>query len=113
MKHFGLAQHHKDCLIESFKTHLTPGTVIVYGSRVQSNFTEHSDIDLVIQDTGHTDRHILAELQDHIDESNFPYLCDIQYLDSIKNPTLRDHIAHMGQVLFHSPDHQSVKAISK
>ena len=101
MNKFGLTPHQTNHLIVLCKRHLSQGTVVVYGSRAKGNFTERSDIDLVIQDAGTTDRHLLAELHDQIDESNIPYLCDIHYFDEINNPQLRDHILRIGQVLCH------------
>lgn len=35
-----------------------------------------------------------------IDESDFPYLCDLQYLEEIKNPHLLKHIQRIGKVFY-------------
>lgn len=113
MNRFGLAQHHIAELAESFKAHFTQGTVILYGSRAKGNFTERSDINLVIRDAGTLDRHILATIQDEIDESDVPYLCDIQYFEDIRNTVLREHIVLVGQVLLSITYLHKAKAISK
>jgi len=60
----------------------------------------HSDLDLVIADADTTDRYALAELKDDIMESDFPYLCDVFYLEEIANPSLLEHIKNDGKILY-------------
>jgi predicted nucleotidyltransferase len=67
-------------------------------------FTERSDIDLVVVGAGTTDRHWLANLQDLIIESDFPYLCDLHYVEMISNPQLLAHIQRTGRVLYECPE---------
>ena len=97
---FGLSLKQKEGLISIFDKHLKQGKVIVYGSRAKGNFTAQSDIDLVIQSSNATDRHLLATIHADIMESDFPYLCDIQYLEEIKSPRLLDHIKRMGKTFY-------------
>lgn len=73
--------------------------VIVYGSRAKGNYTERSDLDLVIKNTDKLDANLLFDLKDEVDDSDFPYLVDLQYYDQIQNPSLREHIDRVGKVL--------------
>ncbi|WP_423910597.1 restriction endonuclease subunit S [Candidatus Spongiihabitans sp.] len=96
---FGLSLKQKEGLISIFDKHLKQGKVIVYGSRAKGNFTPRSDLDLAIQ-SANADRHLLAAIVADIMESDFPYLCDIQYLEEIKSPRLLDHIKRMGKTFY-------------
>ena len=42
---------------------------------------------------------------DEITDSDFPYLVDLQYYESIKNPALKRHIDRVGKVLFRAEPH--------
>ena len=97
---FGLTDKQLRILCDIFSQHLRSGEVLVYGSRAKGNYTPTSDIDLVIKNAGMMDRDILADIHDQIDESDFPYLCDLQYFEQVKNPLLLDHIQRLGQVLY-------------
>jgi len=97
---FGLTPKQEALLTALFDKHLEQGRVIVYGSRAAGNFSARSDLDLVLDAAGTTDRHSLAELKDDIMESDFPYLCDLFYLDEIANPALLEHIKKDGKILY-------------
>lgn len=97
---FGLTEAQKKILIGLFEQYLSAGKVIVYGSRAKGHFTDRSDLDLVIQNLPTQDQQILADLKDAIDESDFPYLTDIQFFETIKNKALKDHIIRVGKVLY-------------
>lgn len=105
---FGLSEQQKAQLIACFDMHLKQGKVIVYGSRAKGNFTPRSDLDLAIQ-SANADRHLLATLIADIMESDFPYLCDIFYLEEIKNPRLLDHIKRVGKVLYEKPESRDLR----
>lgn len=96
---FGLSQQYQQILIDIFASFLTTGEVIIYGSRVKGNYTNRSDVDLVLKNS-HFNRHQLAQLIDTIAQSDFPYLCDIQCLETINNLSLLDHISRLGQVFY-------------
>ena len=96
---FGLSAQQSAQLIALFDKHLQQGKVIVYGSRANGNHNKRSDMDLVIQ-SANADRHLLAALCDDVMESDFPYLCDIFYLEEIANPRLLDHIRRVGKVFY-------------
>lgn len=97
---FGLTPEQETLLTALFDKRLAQGRVIIYGSRATGNFSERSDLDLVLDAAGTTDRHFLAELKHDIMESDFPYLCDVFYLEEITNPALLEHIKNDGEVLY-------------
>lgn len=102
-KSIGLSEQAASLLLSLLEKHLPGGVVILYGSRVKGTFTARSDLDLVVKDVSTPTRHLLSELQEAIDESDFPYLCDIQYFEDLKNAQLIDHIQRLGQVLYSKP----------
>ncbi len=104
MNDFGLTAQQSTILITLFAEYLPQGKVLVYGSRAIGTFTERSDIDLVIVGAGSMDRHRLADIQDLIIESDFPYLCDLHYVETITNPQLLAHIQQVGQVFYECPE---------
>ncbi|HON13879.1 MAG TPA: nucleotidyltransferase domain-containing protein [Treponema sp.] len=97
---FGLKLNEEMILKEILNAHLRTGKVIVYGSRAKGTNTARSDIDLVIKDSIDLNQNTIAEIKDSIDESDFPYLVDIQYYEQILNPDLVDHIDRVGKVFF-------------
>jgi len=97
---FGLNDKEFSILSLIFSTHLSSGSVIVYGSRAKRTHTDRSDIDLVIKGSAVLDDKVLHEIVDEIDESDFPYLVDLQYYEKIKNPALLQHIDRVGEVIY-------------
>jgi predicted nucleotidyltransferase len=97
---FGLTQNHIDILISIFNKYLLSGEVIIYGSRVKGNYTPQSDVDLVIKGNDSNNRQNLAEIMEAIEESDLPYLVDIQYFENIKNTELIEHINRVGKVFY-------------
>ena len=97
---FGLTQEQINHLIAIFKKYLKSGKVIIYGSRAKGNFTSRSDIDLVIKNSKTIDMQLLANLKEEIQESDLPYLVDIQFFETIKNVELIEHIIRVGKVLY-------------
>ncbi|KAF3976845.1 MAG: nucleotidyltransferase domain-containing protein [Methylococcales symbiont of Iophon sp. n. MRB-2018] len=96
---FGLSTAHIRILQAIFKSYLTTGSVIIYGSRVKNNYTKYSDIDLVLKNSK-LNAHQIEDLIDEIIESDLPYLCDIQLFENIKNASFLDHIDRMGEVFY-------------
>lgn len=97
---FGLTEKQRGILTACLENHIKQGIVVVYGSRAKGNFTPRSDIDLVIKSADATDQSLLANIEFEIDESNFPYLCDIQYLEKINNQALLEHIERVGKAFY-------------
>ncbi|MBK9151600.1 MAG: nucleotidyltransferase domain-containing protein [Saprospiraceae bacterium] len=73
--------------------------VILYGSRASGSCHERSDIDLVIRNS-HIDRHTLGYIKMELDNSDIPFLVDIQIFEKIKNPALIDQILKTGKVIY-------------
>ena len=97
---FGVSQQHKDILIAIFEKHLPSGKVIIYGSRAKGSFTQRSDIDLVIKHSNSIDRNLLEEIREAIEESDFPYLADIKFFETIISSKLIEHIKRVGKVFY-------------
>ncbi len=97
---FGLNDKEFSILRSIFSTHLSSGSVIVYGSRAKGTHGSRSDIDLVIKDSAVLDDNLLYKIVNEIDESDFPYLVDLQYYEKIKNPALIQHIDRVGEVIY-------------
>lgn len=93
--------HFKDKkkLTAIFNQYLNRGTVILYGSRAKGTYTERSDVDLVIKNTS-INRQQLMDMIHAIEESDFPYLCDIQLFETINNSQLKAHIQRVGKILY-------------
>jgi predicted nucleotidyltransferase len=97
---FGLSQQYQDILSAIFHQYLHKEKVLIYGSRAKGNFTLRSDIDLVIKHSEATNYQLLANIQEAIEESDIPYLVDIQYFEEIKNKKLIEHINRVGKLLY-------------
>ena len=97
---FGINPSQRQILVDILARQLNKNAdVIIYGSRVKGTYTNRSDVDLALKNT-QFNRHQLSSLIDEIQQSNFPYLCDIQLLENINNPHLKDHINRLGQVFY-------------
>lgn len=72
---------------------------VIYGSRAKGNYKPGSDIDLTLIGPALT-QDMLAQLAGQFEESAIPYQVDLSIQDSIDNPSLLEHIARVGQVLY-------------
>jgi predicted nucleotidyltransferase len=86
-------------LISIFEKYDLIQEVILFGSRAKNTHTERSDIDLAIRNSK-IDRHVLGKLKLEIDNSDIPYLVDIQIAEEIKNQHLIDHINRIGKLIY-------------
>ena len=99
MNNFGLLPKEYQIISRILEKYLLSSqSVVVYGSRAKGNYKETSDIDLVIK--GDYKKDIIGNLLDEIDESNFPYLCDISYFEKITSQNLKEHINRVGKVFY-------------
>jgi len=99
MNKFGLSAAQYEIISNILDKYLdNEQSVIIYGSRAKGNYEQGSDLDLAIK--GNHKKNILGSLIDEIDESNFPYLCDITYLNKIENQNLKDHINRVGKIFY-------------
>ncbi len=73
--------------------------VKLYGSRAKATFHERSDIDLVVFGQN-IDRFAIARMLLDFDESDIPYLIDLQNYHDLKNRLLIEHIDRVGVVIY-------------
>lgn len=90
-----------DRLNSIFRSYEQVNEVILYGSRAKGNNHERSDIDLAIRNSN-IDRHTLGKIKLQIDNSNIPYLVDLQIVENIRNSKLLEHIQNIGIVIYKS-----------
>lgn len=95
----GLSDQNANLLLEVFKKHAFIDKIILYGSRAKGNFTDRSDVDLVIIGTP-KDRFEVLSVLNEIEETNFPYNIDLQLYSDIKNSQLLDHINRLGKTFY-------------
>lgn len=77
MNIFGLKEEEYQLLKSIFRIYEQVNKVLVYGSRAKGNFNDRSDIDLVITESN-VERQLIGQIISEINNSNFPYLVDIQ-----------------------------------
>ena len=75
---------------------------IVFGSRARGSARPNSDIDLALDFAPDTaDRFTLTNrIAGELDDLPLPYTFDVQALDRVRSPTLRDHIEQAGVTLY-------------
>ncbi len=73
--------------------------VTLYGSRAKGTFNERSDIDLVAFGQG-IERDLIADVLMDLDDSDIPYLVDLQNYHDLKNKLLIEHINRVGIVIY-------------
>ena len=74
-------------------------SVKLYGSRAMGTAKNNSDIDLVAFGEN-LDRFVIAEVLLDLNDSDIPYLIDLQSYNEIKNLRLKDHINRIGVVIY-------------
>ncbi len=99
MSNFGLKEEEEQLLKSIFSKYDSLNKVIVYGSRAKGTFNERSDIDLVITESN-IERPLIGQIISEINNSNFPYLVDLQDFSSLKNQQLIEHINRVGKVFY-------------
>lgn len=75
-----LKSKHKQILLDIFAKYLTvPASVLVFGSRVNGDATNGSDLDLVIQTKNNQpiETNALITLKNKLSDSNIPFLVDV------------------------------------
>lgn len=98
-KTIGLQDQHLTLLQEIFDRYPQVEQVKVYGSRAKNTFQERSDIDLVVY--GQTiDRVILGKINQDLEESDLPYLVDLQQYESLTNQDLIQEIDRFSISIF-------------
>jgi predicted nucleotidyltransferase len=95
----GLSDQNANLLLEVFKKYDFIDEIILYGSRAKGNFTDRSDVDLVIVGKP-KDRFDISKVINEIEETSFPYNIDLQLYSDIKNYQLLDHINRLGKTFY-------------
>jgi predicted nucleotidyltransferase len=96
---FGLTESQITNLQNIFAKYPEVNQVIVYGSRAKGNFSERSDIDLIIKDSK-ISRTIINKIMLDFEESNIPFIVELQNYDNLKNLELIDHINRVGKIIY-------------
>ena len=96
---FGLNENNIKLITSVFQKYPTIKEVVIYGSRAKGNYTERSDIDLVVKNSP-IERHVISNILMDLNDSDLPYLLDIQNFGEIKNQQLLEHINRVGQLLY-------------
>ena len=109
MNGYGLTEAQWEMLTAVLRRYPAVTQAILYGSRAKGNFTERSDVDLVVVGQG-LDRHLIAQVQLDLADSDLPYLVDVQAWDEVVSPALRAHIERVGVVVFNLADQQEAIA---
>lgn len=99
MNRFGLSTEQYDIIVTILKKYTEVNEVWLYGSRAKGNYNSRSNIDLVIKNSN-ASRHVVGNILLGINNSNFPYLVDLQDISSIKNPNLLEHIEKVGTLFY-------------
>ncbi len=73
--------------------------VKLYGSRAKGSFHARSDIDLVVMGED-LDRFMIAAILMELDDTDIPFLVDLQNYSDIKNRRLIEHIDRVGVVIY-------------
>lgn len=85
-----------------FQRHPEVTAAILFGSRAMGTHTVRSDVDLVVSGdvTPLAAEGIAAEL----DELPLPYRFEVQSLDHIRSPSIREHIRRAGLQIHPAPE---------
>ena len=96
---YGLKEKVIDQIKKVFSSYPEVEEAILYGSRAKGNYSNGSDIDLVLKGSK-LDQTILRKIRRQLDDLLLPYTIDIALYDSIDNPDLIDHIKRVGITLY-------------
>jgi uncharacterized protein len=99
MKQTGLTESQLNLLQTVFKNYPAIKTVKLYGSRAKRTFNERSDIDLVVFGEN-ISRFLISDLLLELENSDLPYLVDVQNYAELKNRQLIAHIDRVGVVIY-------------
>ncbi len=94
-KRFGLSDKIITSLQNIFSKNSKIQKVILYGSRAKGNFKPGSDIDITLV-APELDLTALLKIENEIDDLLLPYKVDLSLFQQIDNPSLIEHINHVG-----------------
>ena len=96
---YGLKAKVIDRIKKFFASYPEVEEAILYGSRAKGNYSNGSDIDLVLKGNK-LDETILRKIRRQLDDLLLPYTIDIAIYESIDNPDLIDHIKRVGIIFY-------------
>lgn len=96
---FGLSERNLNELAQCFDQVSALDHVVVFGSRAKGNFSTRSDIDLCLFGDQLSTKD-LNRVYHLIDDSYIPYQTDLVVYHRLDHPELKDHIDHVGKVIW-------------
>lgn len=84
-----------------FRRHPEVRTATLFGSRAKGTHGDRSDVDLAID--GDVEPIRAEAIAAELDELPLPYHFDVQALEHIHYPPLREHIQRVGIVIYSAP----------
>ena len=73
--------------------------VKLYGSRAKGSFHDRSDIDLAVFGKG-VDRFVIAAMLMDLDDTDIPFMVDLQNYQDLRNRRLVEHIDRVGVEIY-------------
>ena len=98
MKPPPLTPHELSLMMAVFRRHPEITSATLFGSRAKGNHTARSDVDLAV--SGIADPLRAESLAAELDELPLPYRFEVQSLEHINHPLLREHIERVGIPLY-------------
>lgn len=89
-------------VLSVFNTFVEIEKVWLYGSRAKGTAKAYSDIDLALE--GDLNLAVLNDIENALDDLLLPYKFDICILQQIKNPSLLEHIAIVGKLVYQAEE---------
>jgi predicted nucleotidyltransferase len=111
MKACGLDSQTIQKLRQIFANYPSVRQAKLYGSRAKGTHQAHSDIDLVVLGDG-LDRFVIANLLLDLDDTDIPFLIDLQNYSELRNRRLIEHIDRVGVVIYQR-DQEIAENLSK
>lgn len=93
-----LTDHELTLVRGVFSRHPEVSAAILFGSRAKGTHTPHSDVDLAV--AGDVTPLEAEAIAGELDELPLPYCFEVQPLDRITYPPLRDHIDRVGICIY-------------
>jgi uncharacterized protein len=100
MKNIGLTNSQLALLHQVLADYSEIEYVKLYGSRAKGTFNERSDIDLAVFGEN-IERYLISDLLLELNDSDLPYLVDVQNYVELQNKKLIEHIDRVGVVVYH------------
>jgi predicted nucleotidyltransferase len=98
MKEPALSSRELSLMHNVFRRHPEIASATLFGSRAKGTHSSHSDVDLAV--SGNVDPLAAESIAAELDELPLPYRFEVQSLDHITHPALREHIKRVGIVIY-------------